>query len=222
MALPVGIPEAFTELVPDPIGDLLSRYARTHGPFTVADPAARLGLGTAVVQAGLERLVATGQVVAGEFSPDANLDSGRGRQYCGASMLRTIRRRSLAALRKEVEPAPQAVLARFLPEWQGVGGSRRARGVDGLARVIEQLAGAAVPASALESLVLPSRVADYSPAMLDELTSAGEVLWAGAGTLAGNDGWLTLIPADGAAQLLPPRGRVGDLRAAQSHPGRAR
>ncbi|MGI8667610.1 MAG: Lhr family ATP-dependent helicase, partial [Jatrophihabitans sp.] len=198
VALPVGIPEVFTELVADPIGDLLSRYARTHGPFTVAEPAARLGLGSAVVQAGLERLVATGQMMAGEFSPGQS-----GRQFCGASMLRTIRRRSLAALRREVEPAPPAVLARFLPEWQGVGGSRRARGVDGLARVVEQLAGVAVPASALESLVLPARIADYSPAMLDELTSSGEVLWAGAGTLAGNDGWLCLVPADGAAELLP-------------------
>jgi ATP-dependent Lhr-like helicase len=199
VALPVGIPEAFTELVADPIGDLLSRFARTHGPFTVAEPAARLGLGTAVVQAGLERLVATGQVIAGEFSPQQE-----GRQFCGAAMLRTIRRRSLAALRKEVEPAPHAVLARFLPEWQGVGGGLRSRGVDGLARVIEQLAGAAIPASALETLVLPARVVDYSPAQLDELTSAGEVLWAGTGTLAGNDGWVTLVPAEAAAQLLPP------------------
>src|SRR6185503_18638028 len=151
-------------------------------------------------QAGLERLVATGQVVAGEFTP------GRvGRQYCGASMLRTIRRRSLAALRKEVEPAPQAMLARFLPQWQGVGGSRRGRGVDGLARAVEQLAGVPIPASALETLVLPARVADYSPGQLGELTTAGEVLWAGAGTLAGNDGWPTLVPADAAELLLPPR-----------------
>ncbi|HEU5270325.1 MAG TPA: DEAD/DEAH box helicase, partial [Jatrophihabitans sp.] len=199
-ALPVGIPEVFTELVADPLGDLLARYARTHGPFTVAEPAARLGLGTAVVHAGLERLVASGQVVAGEFSAGTT-----GRQYCGAGMLRTIRRRSLAALRREVEPAPQQVLARFLPHWQGVGGNRRNRGVDGLARVIEQLAGVPLPASALETLVLPARVADYSPSQLDELTTAGEVLWAGAGTLAGNDGWLTLVPADAAELLLPPR-----------------
>ncbi len=197
-ALPVGIPETFTELVADPIGDLLSRYARTHGPFSLAEPAARLGLGIAVVQAGIERLIATGQVVAGEFSPGQV-----GRQFCGASMLRTIRRRSLAVLRREVEPAPQAVLAKFLPEWQGVGGARRTRGVDGLIRVVEQLAGVALPASALESLVLPTRVADYSPAMLDELTSSGDVLWAGTGTLSGNDGWLTLLPADAAAELLP-------------------
>ena len=209
VALPVGIPEAFTELVADPLGDLLSRYARTHGPFVIAEPAARLGLGTAVVQAGLERLVATGQVVAGEFTPGRT-----GREYCGAAMLRTIRRRSLAALRKEVEPAPQAVLARFLPEWQGVGGGRRGRGIEGLARVIEQLAGVAVPASALESLVLPARLSDYSPSLLDELTSSGEVLWCGAGALAGNDGWLTLIPASAAGELLPP---VADIELTPVH-----
>jgi len=209
VALPVGIPEAFTELVADPLGDLLSRYARTHGPFVVAEPAARLGLGAAVVQAGYERLVATGQVMAGEFSPGQ-----AGRQFCGATMLRTIRRRSLAALRREVEPAPQAVLAQFLPEWQGVGGGRRSRGIDGLARAVEQLAGVAVPASALESLVLPARVADYSPAMLDELTSSGEVLWSGAGSLAGNDGWIALAPADVAAELLPP---VVDIELTELH-----
>ena len=201
--LPVGVPEAFTELVADPLGDLLSRYARTHGPFTVDAPAARLGLGIAVVQAGMERLVASGQVVAGEFSAAV-----AGRQYCGATMLRTIRRRSLAALRREVEPVPQATLAKFLPEWQGVGGHRRARGVEGLARVVEQLAGVAVPASALERLVLPARVADYAPAMLDELTASGEVLWSGGGALAGNDGWISLVPADAAALLLPGVGEV--------------
>ncbi|MDQ1716698.1 MAG: ATP-dependent helicase Lhr and Lhr-like helicase, partial [Pseudonocardiales bacterium] len=199
VALPVGVPEVFTELVADPLGDLLSRYARTHGPFTVGEPAARLGLGVAVVAAGLDRLVATGKVVAGEFTPTVS-----GRQFCGAGMLRAIRRRSLAALRREVEPVPQATLGRFLPEWQGVGGSRRSRGIDGLVRVIEQLAGAAVPASALESLVLPARISDYSPSMLDELTSAGEVLWAGSGSLARNDGWITLVPAEAAAELLPP------------------
>ena len=170
-----------------------------------------------MVQAGLERLVATGQVVAGEFTP------GRvGREYCGATMLRTIRRRSLAALRREVEPAPQAVLARFLPEWQGVGGGRRGRGIDGLARVIEQLAGVAVPASALESLVLPARLSDYSPALLDELTSSGEVLWCGAGALAGNDGWLSLVPAGGGRPSCCPRSSEIELTpAAPGRPGGA-
>ena len=203
VALPVGVPEVFTELVADPLGDLLSRFARTHGPFTVAEPAARLGLGPAVVQVGVDRLVSAGLILAGEF--DAQVV---GRQYCGASMLRTIRRRSLAALRREVEPVPHSVLARFLPEWQSVGqaggSDRRLRGIDGVLRVVEQLAGVTVPASALETLILPARVSDYAPAMLDELTSSGDVLWVGTGTLAANDGWIALLPADACPELLPP------------------
>jgi ATP-dependent Lhr-like helicase len=116
-------------------------------------------------------------------------------------VLRTLRRRSLARLRKEVEPVPTVALARFLPAWQGVGS--RARGAEGLLRVVEQLAGAVLPASALETTVLPSRLAGYSPALLDELTTAGEVTWCGAGSLPGGDGWLALAPADVADLVLP-------------------
>ncbi|MGH8861335.1 MAG: DEAD/DEAH box helicase, partial [Jatrophihabitantaceae bacterium] len=115
-AIPVGVPEAFTEPVKDPLGDLVSRFARTHGPFHVADVAARLGLGAAVVGAALARLATTGRVVQGEFRPE-----GTGTEWCDAEVLRTVRRRSLAALRKEVEPVPAAALARFIPAWQGIG-----------------------------------------------------------------------------------------------------
>ncbi|MBF9073807.1 ATP-dependent helicase [Streptacidiphilus fuscans] len=196
--LPVGVPEAFTEPVKDPLADLLARHARTHGPFTAADAATRLGLGPAVVVGTLQRLAATGRVVQGEFRP-----GGSGTEWCDAEVLRRLRRRSLAALRHEVEPVPPRALATFLPQWQHVGGGNRLRGVDGLLRAVEQLQGAPVPASALERLVLPSRVADYSPAMLDELTSQGEVFWAGAGALPGKDGWIALHPADAAPLLLP-------------------
>jgi len=196
-ALPVGIPEAFLEPVPDPMGDLVSRYARTHGPFLASEVAARLGLGVAVVDAALARLATTGRVVHGAFRP-----GGAGLEHCDAEVLRMLRRRSLATLRKEVEPVAPEVLARFLPAWQGVG-TASGRGVDGLLRTIDQLQGAAVPAGALETLVLPSRVTGYSPALLDELTAAGEVLWAGAGSLPGNDGWLTLVTSDRAPLLLP-------------------
>ncbi|MFI6645064.1 ATP-dependent helicase [Streptomyces sp. NPDC050504] len=197
-ALPVGVPEAFTEPVKDPIGDLLARYARTHGPFTSAGAAARFGLGTAVVDGALHRLAAAGRVVQGEFHP-----SGIGQEWCDAAVLRRLRRRSLAALRQELEPVPPAALASFLPQWQHVGGGGL-RGVDGLARAVEQLQGAPVPASALEKLILPSRVRDYGPALLDELTTTGEIVWAGAGALPGKDGWLALYPADTAPLLLPP------------------
>ncbi|MGY1672030.1 ATP-dependent helicase [Geodermatophilus sp. SYSU D00710] len=195
-ALPVGVPEAFTEPVADPLGDLVGRYARTHGPFQPAEVATRLGLGVAVVTATLQRLVGTGRLVTGEFRP-----GGSGQEWCDAEVLRSVRRRSLAKLRQEVEPVPIGTLARFTPSWQSVGS--RMRGVDGVLAVVEQLAGALVPASALETLVLRGRVRDYSPAMLDELTSAGEVLWAGAGGLPGGDGWVSLVPADLAPLLLP-------------------
>jgi ATP-dependent helicase Lhr and Lhr-like helicase len=196
--LPVGVPQAFLESVADPLGDLVSRFARTHGPFHGIDVAARFGLGLAVVEHALHRLAVTGRVVQGEFRP-----GGAGLEWCDADVLRAMRRRSLAKLRKEVEPAPPQALARFLPAWQGVG-LHAGRGLDGLVRAIEQLQGAAVPASMLESVVLPSRVADYSPAMLDELTSSGEVLWVGQGSLPGHDGWVALFLADTAPLLMSP------------------
>ena len=212
--LPVGVAEAFTEPVPDPLGDLLSRDARTHGPFTAAVAAARFGLGVAVVTDALRRLAAAGRLVEGELRP-LESGGGQGTDWCDAEVLRTLRRRSLAALRAEVEPVPARDLARFLPAWQGVGAS--VRGAEGLLQAVEQLAGAVVPASALETLVLPARVPGYSPALLDELTAAGEVVWSGHGALPGDDGWVGLHPADLAPLTLPepdPAFPLGDLHQA--------
>jgi ATP-dependent helicase Lhr and Lhr-like helicase len=203
--LPVGIPDAFTQPVADPLGDLVARYARTHGPFRTTDVAERFGLGAAVVDETLRRLAGEGRVAEGRFGGpagggDAGAD-GHGTEWCDAGVLRTLRRRSLAALRSEVEPVDPAALARFLPAWQHVGG--QLRGTDGVFRVVEQLAGCAIPASALEPLILATRVADYTPSMLDELMSSGEVLWAGHGTLPGTDGWVSLHLAETAALTLP-------------------
>ena len=219
VALPVGVPEAFTEVVPDPLGDLLRRHARTHGPFPATAAATRFGLGVALVGEVLARLVGRGVLVRGRLRPDVL--GGTGDEYCDADVLRTLRRRSLAALRAEVEPVPPQALGVFLPAWQGVrparaGASSGLRGVDGVARVVEQLAGAVLTASALETWVLPSRVTDYVPAMLDELTGAGEVLWAGHGALAGHDGMVSLHPVAVADLTLPPPNDEpgGPLRAA--------
>jgi ATP-dependent Lhr-like helicase len=194
--LPIGVPAAFIEPVPDPVGDLVSRYARTHAPFTVQDAASRFGFGTAVVLDTLRRLAADRRVVDGEFRPGAT-----GTEWCSVEVLRRLRSRSLAALRQEVEPVDTATLGRFLPVWQHVGGTLR--GVDGLAQVIDQLAGVSLPASAWESLVLPARLANYSQAWLDELTVSGEVLWSGNGVLPGGDGWVSLHLADSAQLTLP-------------------
>ena len=197
--VPPGTPEVFGEPVADPLADLVARHARTHGPFTGDEVARRLGLGPAVVRHTLERLAAQGRVLDGEFRP-----SGSGSEWCDAEVLRKLRRRSLARLRKEVEPVEPEALARFLAAWQHITTVRGGpRGVDGVLAVVDQLAGCAVPASALESLVLPSRVRDYEPAYLDELTSSGEVLWAGHAALPGADGWVSLHLADQAPLTLP-------------------
>ncbi|MGQ0625704.1 MAG: ATP-dependent helicase [Sporichthyaceae bacterium] len=196
-ALPVGVPVAFTEPVKDPLGDLVARFARTHGPFAVGDLADRFGIGVAVARQALARLAAGGRVVEGEFRP-----GGSGTEWCDAEVLRRLRRLSIARLRKEIEPVEPAALARFLPSWQHVGPDAL-RGVDGVLRAVEQLQGAAVPASALERLILPARVLGYTPALLDELTAAGEVLWAGHGALPGEDGWVSLHLPDSADLLLP-------------------
>ncbi|HEY3002376.1 MAG TPA: ATP-dependent helicase [Kribbellaceae bacterium] len=199
--VPPGVADAHTEPVADPMGDLVSRYARTHGPFAATALAEHLGTGVAVVTDTLRRLAAQGRVVEGEFLP-----GGTAMEWCDAEVLRLLRRRSLAALRKEVEPVEQAALARFLPTWQGVTG-RAPRGfgdpTGAVLGAVEQLAGCAVPASALESIVLPSRVPGYAPSMLDELTATGEVIWAGAGALPGTDGWVSLHLADTCDLTLP-------------------
>ncbi|HSI93521.1 MAG TPA: hypothetical protein VK925_08470, partial [Jiangellaceae bacterium] len=193
---PVGVPQPFLEPVSDPLGDLVSRYARTHAPFRADDVARRLGLGVAVVTDALRRLSAAGRVVDGEFTPGRS-----GAEWCDTEVLRRLRRRSLAALRKEAEPVDPVALGRFLPAWQHVGSSLS--GPEGVLRVVEQLGGCAVPASGLERLILPARSTGYSPAWLDELTAAGEVLWAGHGALPGTDGWVSLHTADAAPLTLP-------------------
>ncbi|RKT82440.1 ATP-dependent helicase Lhr and Lhr-like helicase [Saccharopolyspora antimicrobica] len=203
VALPVGVPEAFTEPVADPLGDLLIRYARCRGPFTADAAAQRFGLGVAVVHGVLDRLTGTGRLVRGELRP---LEAGGGRalEYCDAEVLRRLRRASLARLRAEVEPVEPAALGRFLPAWHGIGARlRTAPTVDDVYSAVEQLAGVPVPASGLESLILPARLPGYSPALLDELTATGEVTWVGSGALAGGDGWIALAPTDVADLLLP-------------------
>jgi ATP-dependent helicase Lhr and Lhr-like helicase len=200
VALPTGIPVAFLEPMADPLGDLVARHARTHGPFTTDTLATRLGIGAAVARHTLQRLEHSGRLTSGYFLPEAS-GSGSETEWCDAEVLRRLRMRSLAAIRGSVEPVSPEAYARFLPDWQHL--HRPLEGIDGVLSVIEQFAGVPIPASAWESLVLPSRVRDYSPALLDELTAAGEVIWSGHGTLPGRDGWVSLHPADLAPFTLP-------------------
>ena len=218
VALPPGVPRAFLEPVADPLGDLVGRWARRHGPFHARDVAERFGLGIAVAEAALRALELDGRVVEGAFRP-----GGSGCEWVDAEVLRRLRRRSLAALRREVEPAPPEALARFAAAWHGVGEGQAARRpgagdagrsvgtreptrrptTDAVLRVVEQLQGVPIPASALESQVLPARLPAYAPVLLDQLGAAGELVWAGAGALGQQDGWVVLALAEKAPLLLP-------------------
>lgn len=198
--LPQGLPESLLAPVPDAALDLARRYGRTHGPFTAPDFASRYRLGHAMAEALLKTLTAGGRLLEGEFRP-----GGSGREWCDPDVLQTIRRRSLAKLRKEVEPVDPPVLARLVTTWQGV--VRRRAGLDALLDVVENLQAAPLPASTLESDILPARLTGYSPADLDALASAGEVVWRGFDPIGDRDGRVALYLTDHLARLWrPPAG----------------
>jgi ATP-dependent Lhr-like helicase len=195
---PVGVPAAFLGPAAGALEGLLARFARTHGPFLTPEPARRWGLPTGIVEDGLERLLASGSLLRGEFRP-----GGAEREWCDPDVLRLLRRRSLARLRREVEPVDPVALARFLPAWHGiapvagpgadVAPYRGSAALERLAEVVDQLAGVAIPASVLERDVLPARIPGYSPRLLDELGAMGEVGWVGCGTLGRDDGRIALF-----------------------------
>ncbi len=207
--LPPGLPEALLEPAPHAALDLARRYARTHAPFTAEALAERYGLGRAIAEGLLKELVNGGRLLEGDFRP-----GGTGREWCDPDVLQTIRRRSLAKLRHQVEPVEPAVLGRLITHWQGV--VRRRSGLDALLDAIEGLQGAPLIASLLETEILPARVEGYQPSDLDALTTAGEVVWGGLEPLGEHDGRLALYLTDHVAKLrreptlsdLPERERV--------------
>jgi len=207
--LPPGLPEALLEPAPHAALDLARRYARTHAPFTTEALAERYGLGRSTAEALLKELVNGGRLLEGDFRP-----GGTGREWCDPDVLQTIRRRSLAKLRHQVEPVEPAVLGRLITHWQGV--VRRRSGLDALLDAIEGLQGAPLIASILETEILPARVDGYQPSDLDALTTAGEVVWGGLESLGEHDGRLALYLTDHVAKLrreptvseLPERERV--------------
>ena len=186
--LPHGVPVAFLEPAEDAPAELLQRFISTHGPFTLADIQNSLGLPMAIAKALLQRFIAAGDLQTGSFRQSVTDD-----EYCSSVVLRQLRRRSLAVLRSQLAPVEQAAYAKFLLSWQGV--EQGHTGTEALAHVIEQLAGYPAPASAWESFIFPSRVADYQPWMLDELLASGQVLFTGAGQLSGRDGLISFHPA---------------------------
>ncbi|HZC14531.1 MAG TPA: hypothetical protein VE270_10980, partial [Thermoleophilaceae bacterium] len=194
---PGGLPATFLEEVEEPLARLARRYARTHGPFTTREISARYAIDLGPVLRELER---SGQLIRGELRP-----GGSEREWCDTEVLRRLRRASLAMLRKEVEPAEQRALARFLPAWQGVdrappGGA----GVDRLRELLVPLQGMALAPEVWERDVLPRRAGAYSPAWIDQLCASGELVWVGAGALGRRSGRVALYFREDARWLGPP------------------
>jgi ATP-dependent Lhr-like helicase len=206
---PPGVAETWLAPSEAPLDDLLRRWARTHTPFVAAAPAARWGLAREAVEAALRGLAARGALLEGAFRP-----GGGDHEFTDPDVLRSLRRRSLARLRREVEPVEQPVLARFLPAWHGVGST--ARGIGRLLEVVTQLEGVPITASILERDVLRARVRDYSPRLLDELGSAGEVVWIGRGSIGREDGRVALFRRE-TVELLGATGDVADRPDATLH-----
>ncbi|MGO9325791.1 MAG: DEAD/DEAH box helicase [Terracidiphilus sp.] len=206
--LPPGLAAALLEPVAHPVLELVRRYARTHGPFTLREAAERFALDTEAVESALRQLAHEGRVLEGGFRP-----GGLHREWCDAEILRQIRRKSLAKLRREVEPVEQHTLARFLTHWQGVLAPRRTgtAHLDALLDAIESLQAAPLPASLLETSILPARIADFTSAGLDTLIAAGEVAWAGVEPIGERDGRIALFLADKLPLLAQQRPLVEPL-----------
>ncbi|MGH2744164.1 MAG: Lhr family ATP-dependent helicase, partial [Thermoleophilaceae bacterium] len=187
---PSGLPAVFLEDVEEPLARLARRYARTHGPFTTRDVSHRYAIDFGPVLRDLE---AAGGLVRGELRP-----GGSEREWCDPEVLRRLRRASLATLRKEVEPAEQRALARFLPGWQGVDRTLELR------EALVPLQGLALAPGVWERDVLPRRTGSYSPAWMDQLCASGELVWVGAGALGRRTGRVALYFREDARWLGPP------------------
>lgn len=194
---PQGVPHVFLEPVEDPLGDVVGRFARTHGPFTATEAAVALGLPVAVIETALERLERARRLSRGAFRP-----GGTHQEWIDLEVLRRLKRRSLAALRHEIEPVGPANLGRFLPLWHGMddGPARgRTAAIDALAR----LQGSEIPASVFETDVLAARLADHE-SMIDQLAIEGEIAWVGRGALGSKDGRIAVYFRDQLPLLLTP------------------
>jgi ATP-dependent Lhr-like helicase len=204
--LPPGLASVFLEAIHNPAQEIVRRYARTHGPFTTQEVCGRYGSAPASMEPALRALHAQGKLLEGEFRP-----SGAHREWCDPEILQQIRRKSLANLRREIEPVEQRTFARLLTRWQGISVPRR--GLDALLDTIESVQGASLLASDLERDILPARIAGYQRSDLDMLMAAGEVAWVGVEQVGERDGRLALYLTGTLPLLLPPVDPVKETKA---------
>jgi len=140
------------------------------GPTTTAALAERLNIPQLDVEIALAHLEAEGQILRGNFATSDQ-------EFCHRRLVARIHRLTLGRLRKEIEPATAADFMRFLTRWQHMARGTQLHGVDGVFHILKQLQGFEIPASAWETVVLPRRVVDYDPELLDRLCLSGEIAW---------------------------------------------
>ena len=158
--------------------DVLRGWLDASVPATAPELAERLSLPLALVEAGLTRLEGEGRILRGNFSPrNVETEDTRETEWANRHLLARIHRMTLGRLRREIEPVTTADFVRFLLRWQHVMLASRLHGVDGVLQVIKQLQGYEISAAAWESEILPRRIANYQPALLDRLCLSGEVTW---------------------------------------------
>ncbi len=196
VALPPGLPEGFLAPEPDAIFALILRFASRRGPFSIETLAEHFAIGHTQAAQALAELANRGRLDHGYITPGS-----QEKHYCHPDVLRRIKRRSLEFLRGAIAPVSAARYTVFL--WQQQGLQTPGTGVAALRGAIEKLAGLAIPFSDLESRILPARVSDYRPDMLDALCASGELLWMGAGALGRSDGRVRIVLRKHARVLLP-------------------
>jgi ATP-dependent Lhr-like helicase len=194
---PAGLPSAYLAAVDDPLSDLAMRYARTHGPFTAKELADRYALPEHKLRELLDRAVARGRLLRGELHPQKS-----GVTYCDSDVMRAIKRRSLASLRKQMEAVDGPTYARFLLKLHTI--EESARGLDALRNALARLEGAPVDLAVLEREMLPARVRGFLPSDLDQLLASGELVWRGLEASAQGAGRVALYFRDSFDLLAPP------------------
>jgi len=210
IVLDPGLPLAFLDPTKDALHSLVARYARTHGPFTATEIAKRWGIGEAAVLNALEALVGKGKVTRGAFLPlpPGVPQPSEPNEYCDVEVLRALKQKTLARLRKAIEPVSAEAFARFLTEWHGIveeGASSRSLPLDRLMKVIAQLEGCPLPMSVLESEILPARVPGFRSHHLDQLLATGEVVWASVSPIGSSDGRIALYTTEREPLLAMPQ-----------------
>lgn len=178
---------------------ILRKFTRHAGPVTLEQIHRRYAFPLLWIEAEMERLTSTGEVVQGRFS-----DASTAAEWCDVRLLEQMHRRTLTILRRQVRPVPLTQYVYFLTRWQHLHPSERFSGRRGLTEVIQQLQAVPVPGLVWERDVLPARLTDFAPSALEELCQQEHLFWVGTGGADPRRARFRLLLHGQGGALLPP------------------